>query len=247
MHLFFLACALTGVSEWTKFSTWIVTEKESGAELCTSSKKWHPLLLPCLLAKGRFSWSGWCAPLNPRYTEACVWRSGKSKGHTGGMSVTEMCTPAECELEGGEKQLERDRASAKHVPQWFVGALLMLPVCLIGTARAACSLSCGDLNLQSRGCQPLPGSRFVAQGTAACLCPAAALYQAVHPWSAEGLSSFPLEQRGQGKLHKPVPMAPGIWERSLRAIPHIRASEVCFFLRPSPAKALRAKQGQNRY
>lgn len=45
--------------------------------------------------------------------------------HLGGMAVTETCTPAECELEGGEKQLERDRDSAthrvRHMPQWFAG------------------------------------------------------------------------------------------------------------------------------
>lgn len=103
----------------------------------------------------------------------------------GGTAVTEMYTLAECELEGGEKKLERDRDSAtcraRDVPHWFAGALAMLPVCLIGTARAVCSLSCGDLNPQSRGCQPLPGSCLVDQGTAACLCPAAAFQHAVHP------------------------------------------------------------------
>lgn len=106
-----------------------------------------------------------------------------SKGHTGGMAVTGTGTPSECELEGGEKQLERDRdfatLRARHVPQWFAGALLMLPVCLISTARAACSLCCGDLNLQSGGYQLLPGLCFVAQGAAACSCPAAALQRAV--------------------------------------------------------------------
>lgn len=101
----------------------------------------------------------------------------------GGTAVTETCTPEECELEGGEKQLERGGDSsthrARHMPQWFAGALLMLPVCLVGTARAACSLCCGDLNLQSGGCQPLPSSCFVAQGTAACSCPAVVLQHAV--------------------------------------------------------------------
>lgn len=96
-----------------------------------------------------------------------------------------MYAPAECELEGGEEQLERDRDSATHgarrMPQWFAGALLMLPVCLTDTARAACSLSVGTCIPRIGTASPWPGLCFVAQGRVACLRPAAALQHAVHP------------------------------------------------------------------
>lgn len=53
------------------------------------------------------------------------------------------------------------------------------------------------------------------------------------------------------EFHKPVPMAPEVWERRLRGellqFLHLRASEVCFFFRPPPAEEFRAKPGQNRY